>query len=253
MTPNSNMNVTLSFSLQSILAFFLLFLILFIGVNYYTFYCFKAELNSLNLLIHATKLENVSILEKLNLENSLQASKILILENAVSANPTLNTVVASQPVLDIEVVKFIFLCLSIIGLVVGSYYCFHIFFQKSIIGKVVGGLNYWACSAFDKTFCGGSSFVKTIIIPFNEQKIELKIEIRGNDTCAVTYKYLSDNVFLPFERFLEEHKSLLDRDELTRITDSFIDSSSKGVVDVINNSPELAVYGEEAFKAVFSV
>lgn len=246
-------NVTLSFSLQTVLISVFSFLILFIGTTYYVFYCFKAELNSLNSLIHATKLENASVLEKLSLENSLQAAKILTLENTISSNPTLNTVVASQPVLDIEVVKFIVLCLSIIGLVVGSYYCFHIFFQKSIIGKIVGSLNYWAYSAFDKTFCGGSSFVKTIIIPFNEQSIELKIEIRNNDTCAVTYKYLSDNVFLPFERFLEEHKSLLDREELTRITDSFIDSSSKGVVDVINNSPEIAIYGEEAFKAVFQV
>jgi hypothetical protein len=111
------------------------------------------------------------VLEKLRLENSLQASKILALETSITSNSTSNMVVVSQPILDIEIVKFIAICVTIIRLVIGSYYYFNIFFQKSIIGKVVGGLNYWACSAFNKTFCGGSSFVKTVIIPFNEQSI----------------------------------------------------------------------------------
>lgn len=250
---SNNNNLTISFSLQTILISVFSSLILLVSIAYYTFYTFKSELNSLNLLINSTKLENAAFLEKLSLENSLQASKIVTLENALASNSAFNTVAASQPVIDVEILKFIVICLSVIGLVIGSYYCFNIFFQKSIIGKVVGGLNYWAYSAFDKTFCGGSSFVKTIIIPFNEQSIELKIEITTNDTCSVTYKYLSDKVFLPFERFLEDHQSLLDGADLNKITDSFIDSSSKNIIDVITTAPEVVIYGEDAFKAVFQL
>lgn len=246
-------NIIFSFSLQTIAVSFLSSLLLFISVTYYAFYSFKAELNSLNLLINTIKLENSAFIEKLRLENSLQASKIVSLENAIASNPTSNAVAISQPILDFEIVKFIVICLGIIGLVIGSYYCFHIFFQKSIIGKVVGGLNYWACNAFDKTFCGGSSYVKIVIIPFNEQNIELKIEITGNETCAVTYKYLSDKIFLPFENLLEEHKSLLDGANLNTVTDSFIENSSKNLVQVITDSPEIAVCGQEAFKAVFQI
>jgi len=198
------------------------------------------------------------VLEKLRLENSLQASKILALETSITSNSTSNMVVVSQPILDIEIVKFIAICVTIIGLVIGSYYYFNIFFQKSIIGKVVVGLNYWVCSAFNKTFCGGSSFVKTVIIPFNEQSIELKIEITANDTCSVTYRYLSDNIFLPFEKFLEEHQALLDLfdgpdPDLAKITRNCIESSSRSAIDVVVTSPEVVLYGKDALKAVLQL
>jgi hypothetical protein len=207
------------------------------------------------LLINTIKLENSVFIEKLGLENSLQASKIVMLENAIASNSTANTVSISQPMLDFEVVRFVLICLSVVGLVIGSYYCFHFFFQKSIIGKVIGGLNYWACNAFDKTFCGGSSFVKTIIIPFNEQNIELKVEIIGNDTIYVTYKYLADKVFIPFEDFLKDHQALLELFEspdpdLAKITQNLIENTSKKVIDVIVTSPEVVLYAEDAFKAV---
>jgi hypothetical protein len=58
---------------------------------------------------------------------------------------------------------------------------------------------------------------------------------------------------MPFERFLEEHKSLLDGANLSSITDSFVDNSSKNIVEAITNSPEIAVCGQEAFKAVFQI
>jgi len=231
-----NNNITaVSISLRTLFISVFSSIVLFLILNYYTFYIFKTELNSLNLLINSTKLENDSFLEKLRLENSLQASKILALENSTS-----NMVSVSQPILDIEVLKFIIICLSIIGLVIGSYYYFPIFFQKSIVGKVIGG----------------SSFVKTIIIPFNKQSMELKIEIIGNDTYYVTYKYISDKVFLPFEKFLEDHQVLLELfdgpdPDLSKIAHNLIQSSSEKAVDIIVTSPEVVLYGQDAIKAIF--
>lgn len=162
-------------------------------------------------MINSTKLENAALLKKLSLENSLQASKIQTLENAL--NSTSNMVAVSRPILDIEVLKWIIICLSLTGLVIGSYYYFPIFFQKSIIGKIIGS----------------SSFVKTIIIPFNEQNMELKIEITGNDTYSVIYRYLSKTVFLPFENFSEDHQVLVDLfdspdPDLSKIAHTFIQS-----------------------------
>jgi len=138
------------------------------------FYSFDAELKSLNLLINTAFLEN-----------SLQAAKIQTLESALALNSTSNMVTVSQPILDIEVLKYIVVCLSLIGILIGSYYYFPIFFQKSIIGKVIGG----------------SSFVETITIAFNKQNIELKVEIIGNDTYYVTYKYLADKVLYRLKNF----------------------------------------------------
>jgi LmbE family N-acetylglucosaminyl deacetylase len=100
-------NIILSFSLQTVIVSFLSSLILFGSVTYYAFCSFKAELNSVNLLITTIKLENALFLEKLNLENSLQAAKILSLEKAIASTPTIHTVAVSQPILDVEIIKFI--------------------------------------------------------------------------------------------------------------------------------------------------
>ena len=239
---NTFNNKTVSISLRTLFISVFSSVVLFISVNSYIFYSFKAELDSLNLLINSTKLENAAFVQKLSLENSIQASKIQTLESAIALNSTSNMVSVSQPILDIEVLKLIIICLSVIGILIGSYYYFPIFFQKSVIGKIIGG----------------SSFVKTIIIPFNEQNIELKIEITGNDTYSVTYRYLSEKVFLPFENFLKDHQVLLELFEspdpdLSKIAHNFIQSSSEKAVDVIVTSPEVVLYGEDAFKAVFQL
>lgn len=149
--------------------------------------------------------------------------------------------------------KLILTCLSVILLVIGAYYCFNIVFQKIIVGKILGGLNYFLCTSFDSMFFGGSTYVKTVVIPFKEYNFELKIDMRGDETCSITYRFLSDSIFLPFERFLESHQELLKEIDIVSIHNAFSGDSAQKVTEILTSNGEKITHGLETFKLAFGL
>lgn len=241
-TTFSNSKLFLTFSSLA-----LLFIIIISTIFY--------QINKLNMAINVLNCSNLEIIQKLNIENSLQSEKILRLEELINSQK----LVENSSVLPLDcssqlgIFNLILACLSIIIIVIGAYYCFNIVFQNAIVGKFLGGINYYFCTAFDYTFFGGSNYVKTLVIPFNEYNFELKIIMKGDETCAVTYRFLSDTTFLPFERFLDSHQELLkDLDlDLTSIQNAFAGGSTQKVAEVLTNNSEEITNSFEALKLLF--
>ena len=124
-----------------------------------------------------------------------------------------------------------------------SYYFFlkSTFVGKILVIKVLVGINTFIYDIVHYYF-GLGNFVKSFSVLFGE--FELKIDLRSNNTCAITYRICSDDIFQPFEHFLGLHQELLSKFnslELQKALEKkdihFIISSASSILDNVNLNP----------------
>lgn len=206
---SSNQLLHLTFSYKSIFLLIISSFMCFIGTITFIFNSFKKDLESVKKALEETTIETSTIIKQLTLENVSQSQKISKLEQEILFST--KSFQTSSSIFEPELLKLLMYALAAIVGVIALYYTYNWFFQKTIIGKIIGFTNYYACLGFEKLTGTLGTHTKIHDIDFSEHNFALKITIDSEKSrCFVSYKFGSDQAYIPFERFLELHQALID-------------------------------------------
>lgn len=158
-----------------------------------------------------------------------------------------NQILGQTQISNPEILKIFLWSVVIIATFLGCSYLVTFFLKstlvgKALVGKVLVGLNAFTYDAVHYYF-GVGNFIKSFSVFFGD--FELKIDLRSNDTCAISYRIAPDYIFEPFEHFLGLNQELLGKFNSLQLQkaleksdiDSIVSSASSVLNNINSNMP----------------
>lgn len=196
-------------------------------------------------------IETSIIIKELRAENLLQAKKISQLQQEIVSNScaTANVDLVPNP----DILTLCIYCFIVIGTLITFYFMYDIFLKKTALSKIVLGTNTFFYSIFNKITESFGTHQKIYEIPFPDHGFELKLVFNSGKTCAVSCKFKSEDVYTPFEYFLERYKDTMD---LNKVQEAFKNGDPNLIVEslsaAVSSNPEV-LYGSMTIQQIIEI
>lgn len=243
----------LKFVLSYKLIFFFFFLFTSLsGLISFFIYSFQRDFETFKQTVIQNNIENSIIIKELRDENLLQAKKISQLEQEIVSNScaTANVDLVPNP----DILTLCIYCFVVIATLITFYFMYDVFLKKTFLSKIILGTNTFLYSIFTKITENFGTHHKIYEIYFPDYSFDLRLTFNSGNTCSVSCKFKSEDVYTPFEYFLKRFdKNTMD---LSKVQEALKSGDPSFIVESLSaaaaSNPEV-LYGSMTVQQIVEI